>query len=117
MNSKNLLKLTIPFWVLILPLSLMADKLVNDTRSTIDQWVETRQIISKESSQWEIEKGLLGKTHALLTSEVARLDSELRDLKESASASDEERGSLAAKKESLKAASQVVASSIGSLET
>ena len=61
-----------------------------------------RQIISKESSQWEIEKGLLEKTHALLTSEVARLDSELRDLKESASASDEERSSLAAKKESLK---------------
>lgn len=117
MNSKNLLKLILPFWVLILPLSLMADKLVNDTRSTIDQWVETRQIISKESSQWEIEKGLLKKTHALLTSEVARLDSELKDLKESASASDEERSSLAAKKESLKAASKVVASSIGSLET
>lgn len=117
MNSKYLLNLIISFLVFVLPVGLFGEKLVNDTRSTIDQWVETRQIISKESSQWEIEKGLLEKTHALLTSEVARLDSELKDLKESASASDEERSSLAAKKESLKAASKVVSSSIGSLET
>ena len=117
MNSKHLLNLSLPALILALPIGLIGEKLVNDTRSTIDQWVETRQIISKESSQWDIEKGLLEKTHALLTSEVARLDSELKDLKESASASDEERSSLAAKKESLKAATKVVASSIGSLET
>lgn len=117
MNSKYLLNLSLPALILALPVSIFGEKLVNDTRSTIDQWVETRQIISKESSQWDIEKGLLEKTHALLTSEVARLDSELKDLKESASASDEERTSLAAKKESLKAATKVVASSIGSLET
>ena len=40
----------------------------------------------------------------------------MKDLKESATASDEERISLASKKESLKAASKVVESSIGKLE-
>ena len=110
MNSKYLLNLIISFLAFVLPVGLFGEKLVNDTRSTIDQWVETRQI-SKESSQWE-EKACLKPTH--YWSEV-RLDSELKDLKESASASDEERSSLAAK-ESLKVASKVVASSIGSLK-
>ena len=117
MKSKYLFNFSLPLVMLALSVSLSGENLVNETRSTIDQWVETRQIISKESSEWDIEKGLLEKTYALLTSEVARLDSELKDLKESASASDEERGSLAAEKESLKAASKVVASSIGSLES
>ena len=117
MKSKYLFNFSLPLVMLALSVSLFGENLVNETRSTIDQWVETRQIISKESSEWDIEKGLLEKTYALLTSEVARLDSELKDLKESASASDEERGSLAAEKESLKAASKVVASSIGSLES
>ena len=59
MNSKYLLNLIISFLVFVLPVGLFGEKLVNDTRSTIDQWVETRQIISKESSQLEIEKVLL----------------------------------------------------------
>jgi hypothetical protein len=117
MNPKYLLKFTLPIFMLTFSVSLSAEKLVNETRSIIEQWVEREQIISKENSEWEIEKGLLEKTYALLTSEVARLDSELKDLKESASASDEERSSLAAQKESLKAASNVVASTIGTLET
>lgn len=117
MNPKYLLKFTLPIFMLTFSVSLSAEKLVNETRSIIEQWVETEQIISKENSEWEIEEGLLEKTFALLTSEVARLDSELKDLKESASASDEERSSLAAQKESLKAASNVVASTIGTLET
>ena len=102
--------------VLVFNVCLFGEKLIDETRSTIDQWVETRQIISKESSQWEIEKGLLEKTYALLTSEVERLNLELKDLKESASASDEERSTLASEKESLRAASEVVANSISSLE-
>ena len=101
----------------IFKVSLYGEKLVDETRTTIEQWVETEQIISKEKSEWDIEKGLLEKTYALLSSEVERLNSELEDLKESASASDEERSTLAAEKESLKAAAKVVSSSIGSLES
>ena len=117
MNSKYLLISVLTYVMLVFNVCLFGEELINETRSTIDQWVETRQIISKESSQWEIEKGLLEKTYALLTSEVERLNLELKDLKESASASDEERSALAAEKESLRAASKVIATSISSLET
>ncbi|MDG1702399.1 MAG: DUF3450 family protein [Opitutae bacterium] len=115
----NLLHIPIFSTLLILStfkMSLFGEKLIDETRTTIEQWVETEQIISKEKSEWDIEKGLLEKTYALLSSEVERLNSELDDLKESASASDEERSTLAAEKESLKAAAKVVSSSIGSLE-
>ena len=117
MKPKLLLNLSLSFMTLSSPTVLFGDKLVNDTRDTIDQWVETRQIISKERSQWEIEKGLLEKTHELLLSEVSRLDLELKDLNESASVSEEERISLATTKESLKSASKQVSSSICSIET
>ena len=89
----------------------------DEARKLIDEWVETRQIISKERSEWQIEKELLGKTQALLDSEVRRLDSELADLKASESATDAERSGLTKDKEALKSAAAVVGDSIGSLET
>ena len=88
-----------------------------EARKLIDEWVETRQIISKERSEWRIEQDLLEKTQLLLSSEVSRLDSELADLKASESASDAERSALAEDKEALKSAAAVVSNSIGSLET
>ena len=87
-----------------------------EARKLIDDWVETRQIISKERSDWKIERDLLNKTKKLLNSEVTRLDSELADLKASETASDAERSSLAEDKEALKSAATVVSNSIGSLE-
>ena len=116
-KSKYLIYLNFPIIFFVQVIALDADNVINDTRNFIDNWVETNQIISKETSEWKIEKGLLETTFELLSSESERLDSELKDLKESASASDEERTTLAAKKESLKAASKIVALSIGSLET
>ena len=90
---------------------------LSETREALDKWVETRQIISKESSEWKTEQSLLGNTESLLARELGRLESELEDLKASSTASDEERSSLAAEKESLKAAASVVSSSIGGLES
>lgn len=87
-----------------------------EARKLIDDWVETRQIISKERSDWKIERDLLNKTKKLLSSEVSRLDSELADLKASETALDAERSSLAEDKEALKSAAAVVSNSIGSLE-
>ena len=82
----------------------------------LDQWVETKRIISEERSNWEIEESLLFDTQELLSSELERLKTELDDLEATSTASDEERASLSSEKEDLKKASEVVASSIGNLE-
>ena len=44
-----------------------------EARKLIDDWVETRQIISKERSDWKIERDLLNKTKKLLTQKSAAL--------------------------------------------
>ncbi|MEM8868335.1 MAG: DUF3450 family protein [Verrucomicrobiota bacterium] len=88
-----------------------------EARDVLDQWVETRQIISKEQSDWRVEKSILEDTKMLLSSELERIEKELTDLEETATAADEDRTELAAEKETLSSASNVVESNIGALET
>lgn len=90
---------------------------IDETRATLEQWVETRQITSKEKSDWRTEQAILGDTKALLGSELTRLTKSLDELNASATAADEDRSQLAAEKEKLNAASQVVIGNIGALET
>jgi chromosome segregation ATPase len=91
------------------------DKL-DSTRSVLEEWVETRQIISEEKSDWKLERSILNDTVELLSSEKARLDQALEELEESATAADEDRTELAEEKEKLVTATAVVESNIEGLE-
>jgi predicted nucleic acid-binding Zn-ribbon protein len=99
------------------PFSLSAQNKVTETRDVLDQWVETRQIISKEKSDWKIEQSILGDTVTLLKGQLERLEKSLEELEASATAADEDRSALASEKEELSAAANVVESKIGELET
>lgn len=87
------------------------------TRDVLDQWVETSQLISKEKSDWRLEKAILEDTLTLLTGELERLTKNLEELEASATAADEDRAQLTEQKEELEAGSAVVEENIGSLET
>ncbi len=100
-----------------LALTLSAQDSMQDTRDVLEQWVETRQLISKEKNDWVVEQSILEDTRGLLSSELERLNQALEDMKATATSADEERSKLADEKEQLTAASAVVASHIGSLET
>ena len=108
--------LTILLFACILLNSAVSQTHPQEITTLLDQWVETKRIISEERSNWEIEESLLFDTRELLSSELERLKTELDDLKATSTASDEERASLSSEKEVLKNASEVVASSIGNLE-
>ncbi len=99
------------------PFALTAQNQVAETRDVLDKWVETRQIISEEKTDWKIEKSILGDTVQLLSSEMERLEKALADLEAAATAADEDRTQLAAEKEQLTTASNVVINHIGALET
>ena len=99
------------------PFALHAQNQITETRDVLDKWVETRQLISEERSDWKTEKSILGDTVQLLSSEMERLEKALADLEASATAADEDRSKLAAEKEELNAASAVVIDNIGALET
>ena len=97
--------------------SLNAQNQVAETREVLDQWVETRQIISEEKASWKVEESILGDTVQLLSNELHRLSEALTYLESSATAADEERSTLADEKEKLTAASAVVEANIGALES
>jgi septal ring factor EnvC (AmiA/AmiB activator) len=105
------------FAVLAAALPLCATDRILETRNALDKWVQARQIISEEQSDWKLEQSILRDTESLLINELARLNQALDDLEASATAADEDRTRLAAEKEVLVAASSVVESEIGVLET
>ena len=95
----------------------LATAQIGETRSTLEKWVETRQIISKEKADWKVERSILGDTIHLLSGELERLKSALEETEASATAADEERTTLNQEKERLSAASAVIEANIAQLET
>ena len=93
-----------------------AQNSVDDTRSLLDQWVETQQIISEEQHNWRIEQSILTETCTLLSNELERLQKTIEDLESSATLADEERSDLNKEKDELKAAADVIAAKIALLE-
>jgi septal ring factor EnvC (AmiA/AmiB activator) len=114
--KKPLLKL-LAWGCALVPFALSGQNKITETRDVLDQWVETRQLISEEKADWKVEKSILSDTVQLLSSELERLEKALADLEASATAADEDRTRLAAEKETLTAASAVVLNNIGALET
>lgn len=55
---------------LAVPPLLHAESSLDDTRSTLEKWVETRQLISKTRGDWQSDKEMLEQTIALLNREL-----------------------------------------------
>lgn len=94
-----------------------AQQSVDEARALLDEWVETRQLISEEQQDWRIEESILTETRTLLSNELNRLQESIEALESSATAVDEERSQLTEDKDELKAASNVIAAKITALET
>ena len=67
---------------------------VDAFRVQMEKWVETRQLVSKESSDWEADRETLRATRDLLRQQRQALEAEIRELEESGTAADEERREL-----------------------
>ncbi|CAA6679622.1 MULTISPECIES: DUF3450 family protein, partial [unclassified Lentimonas] len=115
MKTKLLLGIALGITAATFPLNAQTD--LESTRDVLDQWVQTRQITSKEKSDWRLEQAILTDTQKLLSSELTRLDTSLEELNSSATAADEDRAELTATKEAIAEASAVVEGSIIDLET
>ena len=61
------LRLVIQFQIFCLMLCLSLNAQVKDTHKIIEEWVETKLIISEESSKWESEKAALSDLQNALT--------------------------------------------------
>jgi hypothetical protein len=89
---------------------------VEEAREKIQKWVETRQAISKERTEWKVQKETLEATRDLLNVELADLEGKIADLEGNESAADQRRAELTEEKNGLDAATASVRSTIADLE-
>jgi hypothetical protein len=85
-------------------------------RATLENWVETRQLISKEKADWEVERQALTDSVELLKKEMATLDENIERAEGDTTAADTEREKLLAENEALKGAAATVGNLIGAIE-
>ena len=93
-----------------------AQQSIDETRALLDEWVETNQLISEERQKWRVEQSILSETKILLSNEISSLQESIKELENSTTVADEERSKLTTEKDSLKAASNVVAGKVAALE-
>jgi archaellum component FlaC len=105
------------FAVAVWALPATGEDSIQKTRSVLNQWVETKQILSEEKSDWRLEKSILQDTQVLLSKELTRMNEAIDDLEASATAADADRAALTVEKDKQTAAAAVVKSNIGALET
>lgn len=80
------------------------------------KWVETQQLIAKETRDWQQGKEMLQSRIALLKSEIAALDGKLKELQATGADADHKRSGLVAEDQSLVSAATSLAVWAGELE-
>ena len=89
---------------------------IAEAREGIQKWVETRQVISKERSDWTIQKDYLLSSKALLEEGLVGIQEKLDALANEESVADTKRAKLKEQKDALDAATGSVKAKIGTLE-
>ena len=89
--KQNLIASAICLLALVAPLpAAEADKL-SETRSTLEKWVETRQLISKTRSDWQTDKETIEQTITLFERELKGVEDQMAKLSTNSSQADKER--------------------------
>lgn len=86
------------------------------TRTTIEKWVETRRIISKEQRDWQLGRELLQQRIAVVTREIEELRGRIADAKATASATAEKEATARAERDRLQEATAGLAAVVEGLE-
>lgn len=89
---------------------------VTEYRSRMEKWVETRQILSAERSDWEVERETLRATRDLLRQEKKALEEEIATLTRSNSAADDERRELLLARGELQRSQQALEERVAAME-
>jgi septal ring factor EnvC (AmiA/AmiB activator) len=91
--------------VLTAAIAAHAETPMNETRSTLEKWVETRQLVSRTKSEWQSDKEMLQQTIELLNRELKAVDEQMTKLNTNTVQADKERAlaeaSLKSSNESL----------------
>jgi len=94
----------------------VAGDTLGDTRTTIEKWVETRQLISKTQSDWQADKETLEQTVALYERELKSLEEQRSNVSTNSVQVDKERDLAQKQQKDLTEASAKVKELAGGLE-
>jgi FtsZ-binding cell division protein ZapB len=89
---------------------------VDDTRSALEKWVETRRILSKEQQEWQLGKEMLTDRIEVVKHEIESLRGKSGDADKSVTEADKKKADLAHENESLLQASASLQSTVVALE-
>lgn len=103
-------------WLCLVAPPAQAETKFAETRTTLEKWVETRQIVAKERADWEVEKQALEQGIALLEKETKLLDEQIARAEATATQADRERQKLIEENEQLSAAAVAVRDVVEQLE-
>ncbi len=101
---------------LLAPLTLAAENRLDESRSVFSKWVQTRQLIAREKSEWTTERETLQQSIALFEKELARLDQEISSTATNQTQAAKEHAELDHQNQALIAAQEKLAGLAADLE-
>ncbi|MDP0495976.1 MAG: DUF3450 family protein [Verrucomicrobiota bacterium JB024] len=98
------------------PLFGQEDSPVKATKSKLDKWVETQQLISEEKNDWTAEQASLADTKELLQKQLEALNEKINELEDTATQADSERNDLLLERAAYMRANKSLADVVTGLE-
>jgi septal ring factor EnvC (AmiA/AmiB activator) len=89
---------------------------VGDTRATLEKWVETRRVISKERTEWAMAREMLRDRIDIVKSEIESLRDKITEAEENITEADEKRAELVSQNERHKEASAALSETVVEFE-
>lgn len=89
---------------------------VDDVRSALGKWVDTRKVISMEQRDWALGKEMMTERIDLLQREIDTLRAKIKETQDSIKGADKKREEMVVQNESLKAAADNLSQMTASLE-
>jgi len=96
---------------------LAAQEGIDETRESVEKWVETRRVISQEKRDWALGKELLEERIELVQREIASLRERIGEAEDSIAEADRKREELIAQNEQLTASSEQLVATVAVLES
>ena len=96
--------------------NISAPPTLEETRLTMDKWLETQQIISKERKDWQQGKEILLSRLELVKKEVATLDEKNKQAESSVTEANKKRSELLAENDQLTAAGAQLTGAVAGME-
>lgn len=111
-------RLLLPSLMLITSVAAQAesDVKIDTTRTTLEKWVETRQVIAKEKADWKLGREMLNDRIQIVQREITTLRERISEAERSVAEADKKRAELQRDNDALKQTATTLTTTVATLE-